>query len=486
MTPTVSTAWLAENLGASDLCLMDASFYMPAEKIDPHAVFLGGHIPGARFFDIETIADVETALPHMVPSVGRFEHLIRELGISNSSRVVFYDQKGIFSAPRGWWMMRLFGHDRVAVLDGGLPKWRAEGRAIETGVSAEGAPGDFRADFRSMRLRGIGDMLENLESKRELVLDARAAGRFAGTAPEPRPGLPSGHMPGAKSVPASELLGPGQVFLPADVLRARFAVAGVGADTAVVTSCGTGVSAAILSLGLELAGLKPARCMTGLGRSGRGGAIREGDVLSDGKKLGLATRLSHAGRAGTKVHGFVNLPVHRGSTVLYENMAQRRSFLRSRFDQALSYGLNGSATHHALEDVIAEIEGGTRCQITSTGLSAVTTALLGFLSAGDHVLMPDSVYGPVRTFCDGMLKRLGITTTYYRRRPTPRRWLRCFWRAPRCCIWRVRGVIVSRCRMCPRSRRWGVRVGRRCSWIIRGGYMRSSRLCMVWMCRSRL
>ena len=136
--------------------------------------------------------------------------------------------------------------------------------------------------------------------------------------------------------------------------------------------------------------------------------------MSDAKKPGLATRLSHAGRAGTKVHGFVNPPVHRGSTVLYENMAQRQSFLRSRFDQALSYGLNGSATHHALEDVVAEIEGGTRCQITSTGLSAVTTALLGFLSAGDHVLVPDSVYGPVRTFCDGMLKRLGVATTYYR------------------------------------------------------------------------
>jgi cystathionine beta-lyase len=136
--------------------------------------------------------------------------------------------------------------------------------------------------------------------------------------------------------------------------------------------------------------------------------------VSDEKKLGLATRLSHAGRAGTKTHGFVNPPVHRGSTVLYENMAQRKSFLRSRFEQALSYGLNGSATHHALENVIAEVEGGTRCQITSTGLSAVTTALLGFLSAGDHVLMPDSVYGPVRTFCDGMLRRLGIDTTYYR------------------------------------------------------------------------
>ena len=154
-------------------------------------------------------------------------------------------------------MMRLFGHDQVAVLDGGLPKWQAEGRPIVAGKAAEMRPGSFRADFRSARLRGIGDMLDNLASKRELVLDARAAGRFDGTAPEPRPGLPSGHIPGAKSVPASELLAAGQVFLPAEALRARFAAAGVDADTAVVTSCGTGVSAAILSLGMELAGLKP-------------------------------------------------------------------------------------------------------------------------------------------------------------------------------------------------------------------------------------
>ncbi len=131
-------------------------------------------------------------------------------------------------------------------------------------------------------------------------------------------------------------------------------------------------------------------------------------------KHGLATRLSHAGRAGTKVHGFVNPPLHRGSTVLFEDMAQRRAAMRRRFDQALTYGTQGSATHHALEDVVAAIEGGTRCQIFSTGLAAVTTPLLGYLSAGDHVLMPDSVYGPVRSFCDTMLRRLGVATTYYR------------------------------------------------------------------------
>ncbi len=128
---------------------------------------------------------------------------------------------------------------------------------------------------------------------------------------------------------------------------------------------------------------------------------------------GLATRLSHAGRAGTKVHGFVNPPLHRGSTVLYEDMAQRRVHMRLRFDQALTYGTQGSATHHALEDVVAEVEGGVNCHIFPTGLAACTTPLLGYLRAGEHLLMPDSVYGPVRSFCDTMLKRLGVETTYY-------------------------------------------------------------------------
>ena len=130
--------------------------------------------------------------------------------------------------------------------------------------------------------------------------------------------------------------------------------------------------------------------------------------------MGLATKLSHLGRAGTKVHGFVNPAVHRGSTVLYENMAQRRAHLKRRFDQALTYGTQGSATHHALEDVVAAVEGGTRCQIFSTGLAACTTPLLGYLGSGDHCLMPDSVYGPVRIFCDTMLRRMGVATTYYR------------------------------------------------------------------------
>jgi thiosulfate/3-mercaptopyruvate sulfurtransferase len=153
-------------------------------------------------------------------------------------------------------MMKLFGHDQVAVLDGGLPKWHAEGYAVETGAPAPATPGNFQATLRAGRVRGIGDMLANLESDAELVLDARAAGRFTGAAPEPRPGLPSGHIPGAASLPATDLLAPDQTMLPPDALRTRFAKAGVDGSKPVVTSCGTGVTAAILTLGLAVAGLE--------------------------------------------------------------------------------------------------------------------------------------------------------------------------------------------------------------------------------------
>ena len=253
--PLVSTAWLAEHLGAPDLRLMDATFYMPAEARDAPGLFLDGHIPGARFFDLDRIADQETTLPHMVPTAGRFERLVAALGVSDTDRVVFYDQKGLFSAARGWWLMRLFGHERAAVLEGGLPKWRAEGRPLQSGDPPSPVPGSFHATLRSARLRGIGDMLANLDAGAELVLDARAAGRFTGAAPEPRPGLPGGHIPGAASLPATELLAPDQTLLPPEALRARFAQAGADGTRPVVTSCGTGVTAAILTLGLAVAGL---------------------------------------------------------------------------------------------------------------------------------------------------------------------------------------------------------------------------------------
>jgi thiosulfate/3-mercaptopyruvate sulfurtransferase len=255
MEPLVSTAWLADELGKPDLVIFDATKYLPNEDRDGATEFLGGHIPGARFFDIDEVADQDTDLPHMVPTPGRFARLMGAMGVSNASRVVFYDQKGLASSARGWWLMGLFGHDRAAVLDGGLPKWRSEGRAIETGPATPPTPATFRPDFRAARLRGVGDVLRDVATGEALILDARAAGRFTAAVPEPRPGMRSGHMPGAANLPYTELLTPDQTMRPTAELRARFAAAGVDGKRPVVTSCGSGVTAAILTLGLRLSGL---------------------------------------------------------------------------------------------------------------------------------------------------------------------------------------------------------------------------------------
>lgn len=253
MDPLVSTEWLAENLRRPELIVFDATKFLPNEGRDGKAEFLERRIPGARFFDIDVVADQDTPLPHMVPTAGRFELLMGEVGVSNESVVVFYDQKGINSAARGWWLMGLFGHDNAAVLDGGLPKWMREGRPVESGALAPTAPSRFRAAFRAERLRGLGDMLRNDSGR--VVLDARAEGRFRGTAPEPRPGLPSGHMPGSRNLPSTDLLGPDGTMLPPEQLRQRFAASGVDGSKPVVTSCGTGVTATVLTLGLARAGL---------------------------------------------------------------------------------------------------------------------------------------------------------------------------------------------------------------------------------------
>lgn len=263
-TPLVTTAWLADNLGAPDLRVFDATKYLPTEGKDGRAEFLRAHVPGAAFFDLDEVADPETDLPHMAPTAGRFARLVGAMGVSNDTRVVFYDQKGVNSAPRGWWLFRLFGHDRVAVLDGGLPRWLAEGRPTESGEPPAPAPATFLPDLVSHRVAGLGDVKRIVRQGspvgggEALLLDARAAGRFDGTAPEPRPGLPSGHMPGASNLPYTDLLGPDGAMLPPEALRARFEAAGVDGTRYVVTTCGTGVTACVLALGLERAGLPPA------------------------------------------------------------------------------------------------------------------------------------------------------------------------------------------------------------------------------------
>jgi thiosulfate/3-mercaptopyruvate sulfurtransferase len=251
----VSTEWLAREIGAADLRVFDATLYLPAEQRDARALYRAAHLPRARFFDIDVVADLDSTLPHMVPTPARFEQLLREYGVNGQDRVVFYDQKGIFSSARGWWLMRLFGHERAAVLDGGLPKWHAEGRALSSGEEPPVQSGDFRSKFNARYLRGLGDVIANVPTQRELLLDARSAERFYARVPEPRAGLRGGHIPGSHNLPYGELLTAGQTLLDPAALRTRFSAAGVSAATSAVTTCGSGLTAAVLSLGLEVAGL---------------------------------------------------------------------------------------------------------------------------------------------------------------------------------------------------------------------------------------
>lgn len=263
MNDLVSTEWLAGALGAPDLMVFDATEYLPNEPFDGVTKYREAHIPGAHFFDIDEVADPDTTLPHMAPTAGRFARLMGEMGISNTTRVIFYDQKGLQSSARGWWLMKLFGHEKAAVLDGGLPKWLAEGRATESGDAKSAAPTSYTPDFRADLVKGIGDVKRIIADGSALILDARAKGRFDGSAPEPRPGLPSGHMPGAKSVPFNELLNADFTMKDAAALRARFALAGADGGKPIITSCGTGVTACILALGLKQAGLGDAAIYDG-------------------------------------------------------------------------------------------------------------------------------------------------------------------------------------------------------------------------------
>ena len=265
MSPLMSTAELAELLARrpDGLVILDATTMLPGESFDPDVRFRDSHIPGAARFDIEAFSDSDNALPHMVPSQGRFVRLIEALGVGNDSDVVFYDQTGVVSASRGWWLLGLFGHDRVRVLDGGLPSWRAEGRPLEVGAGMAAAAGRFVAMPRMARLAGLGDMAAHSaaavagaeEGGRIRLLDARGRGRFEATVPEPRAGLPGGHIPGSVNLPFGELLVDGIRFRPASELCARFAEAGVAPGDKVVTSCGSGLTASVLSLGLTICGL---------------------------------------------------------------------------------------------------------------------------------------------------------------------------------------------------------------------------------------
>jgi thiosulfate/3-mercaptopyruvate sulfurtransferase len=252
----VSTEWLHAHLGSPDIAIIDASWHMPAAKRDARAEFLEGHIPGAQFFDIDALSDTESKLPHMLPSPEKFSSAMRKLGIGDGKRVIAYDAAGLFSAARAWWMFKVFGHEDVAVLDGGLPKWKAESRELEDGPAPKPQERHFTARHRAMMVRDMKQVAAALTTGAAQIADARSGTRFRGEEVEPRPGVRAGHMPGAKNVHYAMLLNPdGTVKQPAEI-EAAFRSAGIDLSKPVITSCGSGITAAILTLGLTLAGAR--------------------------------------------------------------------------------------------------------------------------------------------------------------------------------------------------------------------------------------
>jgi thiosulfate/3-mercaptopyruvate sulfurtransferase len=249
----VSTDWLANHLAAPDLRVLDASWHLPGSDRDARAEYEAAHIPGARFFDIDEISDSQSNLPHMAPPPEKFVSRMRAMGIGDGHRIVVYDSLGIYSAPRVWWLFRLFGKQDVAVLDGGLPKWRAEGRPVED-IAPLLRDRHFTARRDAGLVRDVTQVAASAKLGDAQILDARTPERFRGEAPEPRPGLRSGHIPGSKNVPFKTMLNDDGTMKDKDGLRAAFEAAGVDVNGPVITSCGSGVSAAILNLALERLG----------------------------------------------------------------------------------------------------------------------------------------------------------------------------------------------------------------------------------------
>lgn len=250
--PLVSTDWLAAHLHDPKVLPIDASWYLPAAARDPRAEFMVGHIPGAVFFDIDGVADKSTNLPHMLLAPDAFAEAVGALGVGDGMTLVIYDEAGLFSAPRVWWEFSAMGAPDIRLLEGGGPKWRSEGRPLEAGP-ARRPPTRFTARFVPGLVRNFDDVSDALQAGSSQLIDARPADRFSGRAPEPRPGLASGHMPGALNVPATALVEHGTLKSP-ESLRALFAEQGVDLTRPIITTCGSGVTASTLALALQTAG----------------------------------------------------------------------------------------------------------------------------------------------------------------------------------------------------------------------------------------
>ena len=274
--PFVTTEWLAARLADPTIVILDGSWFLPTANRRPYEEYLAGHIPGAVYFDMDEIADKSTGLPHMLPSAEVFAREVGALGIGDGMTIVIYDESGLFSAPRIWWEFQAMGAKDVRILEGGGPKWRAEGRPIESGLTKR-QPATFTAIFHPELVRNFDDVKTTLASHGQIA-DARPAGRFAGRDPEPRPGLKSGHMPGAVSLPAMDLVANGGLK-PMSEIAAMIKKTGVDLDQPIITTCGSGATAATLLLALKLAGARDVALYDGAWAEW--GAHPEAEIVKD-------------------------------------------------------------------------------------------------------------------------------------------------------------------------------------------------------------
>ena len=255
----VSTQWLSQRLDAPDLVIVDGSYYLSTMNRDAAGEYLAGHIPGAVRFDIDTIKDTSASLPHMMPEATVFAKAVGALGIGDGMTIIVYDGMGLFSAPRVRWMFKAFGAKNVMILDGGLPKWQSEGHPVRAGLEQPRRAASFTARFDASAVADLADVRAALTTGSTQVVDARPSNRFKGEAPEPRAGLSSGHMPGSRNLPFADIINNGRM-VGVDAIKAAFAQAGLDLSKPIITSCGSGVSAAILSTALELVG-QPAKSL---------------------------------------------------------------------------------------------------------------------------------------------------------------------------------------------------------------------------------
>ncbi len=253
MNPLVTTEWLAAEMGKTDIRVIDATSFLAAHGRDPRAEFESAHIPGAVFFDIEEVSDLASALPHMLPPPEKFASRMQALGLGDGSRIIVYDNSPLRSAARVWWMLTLFGAHEVAILDGGFAKWQAEGRGVESGKPIV-RHRHFTVWADKSLVRDQKQMTENLRTKAEQVIDARSAGRFTATEPEPRAGLRGGHIPGSKNLPFDRLFNEDGTYKPVEAIRTLFAEAGIDPAKPLVATCGSGITAAVLAFAAALLG----------------------------------------------------------------------------------------------------------------------------------------------------------------------------------------------------------------------------------------